>query len=187
MLAALLGTKGRLVLLADIRLEGCECVPWSAPRTIRVRDVHVHLKDKGLIAWQDAVREEARSVYRGEPYEGPVAVVATFRKATPERALWDTPWYALNRRVRGGDLTNFWKAAEDAIATRTARKRGGTGATFPGVIANDSQVVAGLVRKAWGPADGLELRIYAVADGVVGEAVGPIFDDGEGLWRKSGG
>lgn len=157
-------TFGSLDLLAEIRVLGPECVPWQPPRTIRVRDTHVHLKDKDLVAWQDAIRLEAGRVYQAEPYEGPVLADAIFWKGTPNQTMWYTPWFSSNRRLRGGDQTNYWKAAEDAIATRRTRRKAGLPVTmtYPGVIANDSQVVVSLLRKVWGPTSGVEVRIFAI-------------------------
>lgn len=151
-------------LIAEIKLFDRECVPWSPPRTIAVHGKHVHIKNKDLIEWQDAIREEVSRSYAGEPYRGPVMIAAVFWKRSDDPAQWNRPWFAATKRARGGDQTNFLKAAEDAIMTWKFRKTKARKEekVVPGVLADDSQTVAGYQRKLYGPRSGVELRIYAL-------------------------
>lgn len=160
-------------LLAHIRVDD-RAVPWSPPRTIAVRrksgaKAHVHLKDKRLIAWQDAVKVATVTTCAGrEPYLGPVLLRITFYRGTHDPRLWGKRWWHHAPCAGHADLSNLLKGCEDALKSYSRFK--GTGKsrvllyTIPGVFADDAQVCAQIQRKRYAPTDGADIKVYALED-----------------------
>ncbi len=162
--------------IAEVSIRGA-VVSWSTPETFlggrpgSANRQHVHIKNRRLIAWQDTIRAAIDRQIGGPrtPHQGPVMLSLTFTKGTPDRRLWGKRWWTAKAQRGSGDLTNFAKAAEDAIKTWDQYRGKGVDRVlvlrWPGLIGDDSQVCDSFQRKRYGPQDGAEIRVYAFDEG----------------------
>lgn len=159
-------------LLAHLRVD-TRAVPWSPPRTIAVTrksgaKAHVHMKDRNLCGWQDAVRSAmvAAAPPGREPFLGPVLLRITFVRGTADMGLWGERWWHHAPTAGHADVVNLTKGTEDALKSYSRYRGTGTSRvllfTIPGVFADDAQVCAHSVRKRYGPRDGADIRVYAL-------------------------
>lgn len=123
-----------------LRIHG-EPVPQGSVSSFNGRVVGVTAK---LRKWRDAVR--AASIERWgatAPFDGPVAVSALFILKAPQKPRWPVPAVT-------PDLDKLARAVGDAL-THTKDK--------PGILVNDSRIVAWHVSKAYGDNPGVLISI----------------------------
>lgn len=150
-------------ILADFAVLGLPPVPWKAPTV--TRSGH-SFPDRNLVAWKEYVREVAEDHRpEGPLYCGPTMIDLTFLRRTPPGHLDGQPWCPPVEwnpakeayTKRGGptpDTTNLVKGTEDALE---------------GIIfANDVQSSITIARRAYGPRQGVQVRVYAIEPGDFG-------------------